>query len=195
MGLFGPPNVEKLRARRDFDGLIKALDYKKSESVSSHAAEALGQIGDARAVEALIATLGQMWPAAKNALAKIGSPAVESLLAVLESPTLSRRSDAAEVLGQIRDPRAVEPLIALLNDGSEVMRRVAARALGQIGDIRATWPLIAALRDNRIGLGEANAALGKIGWRPGNDKMSATYWASQEEWDKCVAIGRPLLNR
>ena len=29
MGLFGPPNVEKLKAKSDIDGLIKALAYEK----------------------------------------------------------------------------------------------------------------------------------------------------------------------
>jgi len=29
MPLFGPPNVEKLKAKRDVKGLIKALGYQK----------------------------------------------------------------------------------------------------------------------------------------------------------------------
>ena len=29
MGLFGPPNVEKMKARGDVKGLIKALDKKE----------------------------------------------------------------------------------------------------------------------------------------------------------------------
>lgn len=56
-GLFGPPDVQKLKANRDIDGLIKALDYEKDLSVRSAAADALGKTGDAPAVEPLITVL------------------------------------------------------------------------------------------------------------------------------------------
>src|SRR5664280_1497750 len=57
MGLFGPPNVEKMKAKRDVKGLIKALGYQKNSCVRKSAVDALGQIGDARAVEPLSAAL------------------------------------------------------------------------------------------------------------------------------------------
>ena len=57
MPLFGPPNVEKLKAKRDVKGLIKALGYQKDGHVRNAAAGVLGQIGDTRAVELLIAAL------------------------------------------------------------------------------------------------------------------------------------------
>jgi HEAT repeat protein len=52
MFLFGPPNVEKMKARRDVNGLIKALRYRKDKGVRQAAAEALVKIG-APAVEVL----------------------------------------------------------------------------------------------------------------------------------------------
>jgi len=58
MGLFGPPNVQKLRAQKDVKGLIKALAYPKDWHICKAAAEALGQIGDSRAVEPLTTALG-----------------------------------------------------------------------------------------------------------------------------------------
>ena len=45
MPLFGPPNVEKLKAKGNVKGLIKALDYKKDASVRRAAAKALGKSG------------------------------------------------------------------------------------------------------------------------------------------------------
>ncbi len=57
MGLFGPPDVAKLKAKGDVPGLIKALGYAKDAGVRRAAAEALGQIRDATAVEPLIAAL------------------------------------------------------------------------------------------------------------------------------------------
>lgn len=57
MPLFGPPNVEKLRAKQDIPGLIKALHYDKDPTIVHAAARALGQAGDPQAIEPLVATL------------------------------------------------------------------------------------------------------------------------------------------
>src|SRR5450759_2332909 len=99
MPLFGPPNVEKLKAKRDVKGLIKALGYQKDPAVRRAAAEALGQIGDARAVEPLIAAL--------------------------KDESWGVRRAAAEALGQIGDARAAEPLIAALKDPYADVRNAA----------------------------------------------------------------------
>jgi hypothetical protein len=53
---FGTPNVEKMSEKRDVDGLIKALRYKKDWQVREKAAGALGRIGKP-AVEPLISAL------------------------------------------------------------------------------------------------------------------------------------------
>jgi HEAT repeat protein len=76
MPLFGPPNIDKLKAKRDVKGLIKALGYEraavkdKAEGVRYYAARALGQIGDARAVEPLIAMLKDNWRTVREAAAE-----------------------------------------------------------------------------------------------------------------------------
>lgn len=76
MGFF-KPNVEKMEAKRDVKGLIKALwnkDYK-DYYLKMRAAEALGNIGDARAVEPLTKSLNDknkdVRKAAKEALKRI----------------------------------------------------------------------------------------------------------------------------
>lgn len=56
MGLF-KPNAEKQLAKRDVEGLVKALKYKSDEYVRNHAAWFLGELNDARAVEPLIQVL------------------------------------------------------------------------------------------------------------------------------------------
>ena len=48
------PNVAKMHSKIDVRGLIKALHYKES-AVRQAAAEALGKIGDAGAVDAPVA--------------------------------------------------------------------------------------------------------------------------------------------
>lgn len=54
---FGPPNVEKLKAKGNVKGLIKALGYEKDATIRQAADEVLGEIGDTRAVEPLIAAI------------------------------------------------------------------------------------------------------------------------------------------
>ena len=97
----GPSAVlELIRALRDSDSRVRCV-----------AAMALGDLGDARAVEPLIAALKD-----------------ESVLV---------RYPAAAALGMLGDARAVEPLIAALKDESGFVRRVAATELGMLGDARA----------------------------------------------------------
>ena len=56
MALFGPPNVEKMKAKKDVKGLIKALGYKKDASVGKAATIALVEIGEP-VIEPLIAAI------------------------------------------------------------------------------------------------------------------------------------------
>ncbi len=84
---------------------------------------------------------------ASNALASIGEPAVEPLIAALSDTDSRVRDWAAYALGRIGDPRAVEPLIAVLSDTDKFARASAALALGRIGDPRGVEPLIAVLSD------------------------------------------------
>jgi len=57
MPLFGPPDIVKLRKKKDVKGLIKALQYKDDLKIRQAAAETLGQNMDVRAVPPLIKAL------------------------------------------------------------------------------------------------------------------------------------------
>jgi len=48
MGIFRPPNVEKMKSKKDFKGLVKALDYQKDSKVHEGAVKALDQISTIR---------------------------------------------------------------------------------------------------------------------------------------------------
>src|SRR5674476_493575 len=151
MGLFGPPNVAKLKARGSVKGLLKALEYRDHSDVRKAAAEALGQIGDPGAVEVLAARLkdsnGSVRKVAVEALVKTGVSAVDALATALEDRGLDARIAAAEALGRIGDPRAVKPLAAALKDRDRAVRIAAAETLREIGDPRAMERLAAALKD------------------------------------------------
>jgi HEAT repeat protein len=114
------PNVQRLKAQGDIDGLIEALGYQDDHNIRLAAASALGRIGDTRAAKPLIAALND-----RRRIKEV----------------------AAQALGEIRDPLAVEPLITLLDDENWEVRSMVAKALGKIGDPRANKPLVNLLKD------------------------------------------------
>ena len=123
--------------------------------VSKAAAEALGRIGDKRAIEPLGVVLRYRLMsnespakyATAKALGKFGNLGVEYLIAALKDKDswVESRAAAARVLGEIAAKHAVKPLITVLmedpqKDGINLYSR-AAWALGSIGDKRAIEPL------------------------------------------------------
>lgn len=112
-GLFGPPNIEKLKEKGDVEGLIKALRHDD----------------------------GVVRLRAQSALADLGDMVVEPLIAALEDKESSVRGGAAGALGDLRDARAVEPLIAALKDKEYWVREAAAVALRRIGGEEAKGAL------------------------------------------------------
>jgi HEAT repeat protein len=111
--------------------------------------------------------------AAADALGKLGDPrAVEPLVSALGDDRAGVRCAAAEALGKLSDTRAIEPLIKALGDGDYDVRGAAAGALGKLGDARAIESLISALGDGENGVRRAAAdALGKLGDKRAVDSL------------------------
>ena len=140
--------------------------------VREAAAEALGKIGDARAVKPLIKALRDVaFDVRLNAafaLGRIGEPAIESLIEVLEDGNGLDREAAVEALKAMNtlsntgDARVVQPLIKLLEDKNRAARQGAAKVLGMIGDVRAVEPLGKVLSHDDTGYYAAEA-LAEIG--------------------------------
>lgn len=152
--------------------------------VRRSAADALGEIGDLRAVDPLIEALQdkaefEPFPMERYASFSVGFArnfwAPYSLRTISDrrsinflNEVLGKRSSvrqaAAIALGKIGDPRAVESLITALADPIFVVRGNAARALGELSDPRAIDPLITALADPKFFVrGSAARALGRTG--------------------------------
>lgn len=178
MSLFGPPNIEKLAAKGNVKGLIRALKYYADvQSEAGKAARALGKTGDARAVNPLLemaarevnrddyvqGTSTYSTPA-MIAIGDIGAAALKPLIAALTARDLFTRMRAAEGLGWLRDARAVPSLLKALQDPHPGMRRQAIHTLGQIGDAQAVEPLIQALSNKNVDW-VAAYALGRLGDR------------------------------
>ncbi len=128
------PNWRKSEAARaaipTFMAALKEQALKEQDSAMLEgAAEALGEIGDKRAIEPLVAALPHKYEkvqeAILKALAKIDPnwgkseaawAAVPVLVAVLKDKESSVRQAAAQALGRIGDEHAIEPLVMVLND-------------------------------------------------------------------------------
>jgi HEAT repeat protein len=147
MGIF-KPNIEKMKAKGDVEGLIKALEHK-DRRVREGAAFALERLGwkpgdDTEKVRYLI--VKREW----DDLAGLGGPAVQSLIQALrdeedeEDEDRDVRIGPAEALRKIGEP-AVESLIQTLKDWDDDVRYQAAELLRVIGDARAVEPMVQAL--------------------------------------------------
>ena len=101
----------KKRVKEAVPRLLEILEMAGATTTGEEAMQALGDIGDPRAVEPLIYQMRE------------------------------KSSTAAWALGDLGDIRAVEPLIEALSSSEYLIRGSAARSLGILGDERATEPL------------------------------------------------------
>lgn len=128
--------------------LITVLRQLAPSSCHAAAARALGAIGDADAVPALLHVLGRdgiVRRQAVEALAQLGPDAVDALLPMLSHGEAAvERISAAEALAASGDPRALPALAEALWDPDPKVRPEVARALGSLGSA-AVQPLLETL--------------------------------------------------
>jgi HEAT repeat protein len=122
MGIFGPPNVEKMKERRDMEGLSKALRHKEV-AIRRKAAIALGELDDRQCVEPLITALDDTDEAVRATAASnltrvsLNAPAdvqnIASAICTLTDKDEALRYKAVEALEEYKDPRALSGLFPL----------------------------------------------------------------------------------
>ena len=134
------------RGARAAGPLVEALDVRPGDASGDDdhlarraAAAALGRLGAASAVPALIALLDDDVPevavVAAGALGHIGDRrAFEPLLATLDHPHAALRQVAVSALNSVGHPELATRLPALLRDPSSRVREAAARVAGYLGD-------------------------------------------------------------
>jgi HEAT repeat protein len=159
------------------EGLIEALNYEDWQedypvltAVRENSAEALGNIGDVRALQPLVQSLimdpddDVRWKSAR-ALGKLGDPAgVHALIEALKDGSWTVRGHAAHALGRIGDETAFDALAEVLNDDDWHVRKYAATAIGKTGGERAIPLLLKVLNDNDADVSwKAIVALENIG--------------------------------
>lgn len=215
MPFFGPPDVEKLAARRDVEGLIKALGHRSS-GIRAGAASALGAIGEAQVVEPLIQALDDddlnVRLAALRSLEKLDDPlALDALLtSALTSDNRDALAQAVMGLNRKGDPRALEPLVRLVLSGDDWTgdlekfgeeavprlldaakdkrapgRTLVFQTLWKIGDRRAFDTYVEGLGDSAARYTSERGLRGILG--------SAERAADRAEQDRLFARLEPLL--
>ena len=145
----------------------------QDEDVRAKVAQALGQLGDARAVPPLVQALQdenhQIRTVVIEALGALGDTrAVEALIQPLQDSNPRIRRTAAYVLGKIRDVRAIDPLLRALQDpawASQSDQEIVIAALRKIGDPQMVRPLIQILQgvNQKGGQWGAVCLLGTLG--------------------------------
>ena len=151
MGLFGPPDVDKLKNKRDVKGLLKALKYRGSATVRKNAALALSEVAPAAPAKVIEMTIAPLMAgfedsetvvatACVQALGAIGQLAFLPLVSNLRAPSDRSREASARALGRIVPvlvdssvlKLAIDPLVNLLRDPTPTTRRTAAWSLGRV---------------------------------------------------------------
>ena len=177
----------KTKSPEAVDPLLSVLFNDRDRAVREDAVRALGQIGDARAVEFLITAMKEpgLRPLAVEALGRIGDrcavPVLIDVLAGVERPEVAQPIDgcgdrwneemitlgaAVKALGEIRDEAAVPPLMKALR--YTVTRADAAEALTRFGSavIAPLLALLAGESDDNIRY-HVKETLARVGWRAG----------------------------
>jgi HEAT repeat protein len=125
---------------------VQATQTEDSD-VREIALRALARIADPGAVGPLVDALSEaeVWlaPRIADILTRHGDLVVDPLIALLgEANRNPARAWAANVLGEIRAPRAFPALVRALDDPADEVRAKSATALGRLGDSRAVSHLL-----------------------------------------------------
>jgi HEAT repeat protein len=134
---------------RAVEPLVEVMRNTREEDrdVRMAAGRALGRIRDPRALAPLIEALSapESWlpPRVAEVILQFGPIACDALLERLATRgDPGARAWAAEILGELKQPKSVQALLTAMSDLQDQVRARAAGALGKIGDRRAVPDLI-----------------------------------------------------
>ena len=136
--------------------LIAELGETRADStLASYIAEALGEIGDPKAVPAIVRAIGvgdfELQKIASSALAQLGTDGIEALLRMAANGDQPGRPYIIRALGANAIKSATSLLLQILKDSSEdkYVRCQAAWAVGKIGGSPEIFPTLLATLQSR----------------------------------------------
>ena len=174
-------------------GLVGRLD-DRHEEVRAAAVEALGRLGDSRALAPLVEGLwddsGLQHTRVVLALREFGATAVEPLLSH-ERRHHAATAIIADLLGAVGEVSALEPLTEWCSDNDPEVRAAALRALGTLGTCdRTYYYALRALGDESVDVRAAAArALARSRRREAAPYLGK---ALHDEWDVAVESAHGL---
>jgi HEAT repeat protein len=165
-GLFRP-NIEKLKKRGDVERLVRALQYRDWH-IRMDAVEALGVLGDERAVPPLIECLKDeskhVRREAAIALGMLGDKrAIEPLVHALKSEWDDSETPFIEAIERLGERTSIQPLIKAYKYRSKWVRGEEDESLGKIQDVMRTEPAVTVLRDEEKTIEWESEMLQRIG--------------------------------
>lgn len=210
MALFGPPSIEKLKARNDLRGIAKATTYPDAE-IRAAALLALGESRQAEVLPLLVRGVQDPEPevrlAAVQGIGLLGVAQGQAELAsVLHGDDLRLHAAALHAMGQIKAAAAVPVLVEALERKEAPIRAAALDSLRQIAEtteytqrtnmIPAFVPLLTHRRSDvrRI----AAHALQRFDWMPDESPAGASFLILCDEISASVMFGamaiEPLIS-
>ena len=191
------PNVAKMLAKKDLQGLVEALG-DEDPKVVWEADKALGDLGDPKASDLLMEALKK--PNARlGAIRALGYTSdrrcLEQMIATLHDPDPDIRQAAAFALPMLFYPveRLVEPLAEALKDADHNVRWEAATGLAMMKDARGIDYLVELLQDRSGGYkADAIKALGKYGGSKAVTPLMAIICSDElyDKYDAAEALGQ-----
>jgi HEAT repeat protein/S1-C subfamily serine protease len=183
-----PASMEGIR---EGDVITHVIDEMKITDIDSYK-KAIRKAVDADRIVFKREDLGGIKLVVIDALGQIGDTrAVEPLLKAMESEDRWIRRAAAAALEKMNDERVIKPLMwHLLEDNEEdtEVRRSAAKALARMRPLEAIESLAQALKDSSLGVRlEAGYALGRIGEPAIDVLIEARHDADSRVRDSAVA--------
>ena len=175
MRLFGPPRIEKLKAKRNIAGLRKTLSSRYSWEMRLDAALALAELGDDQGTQEFAKHLSGLELGMKDsmdaaqALEAAGERAVSLLAAILSNPdnVTTSHSGAASILALIGGDRSQDALMDVFeqrraNENTDFRMENASKALQKIGSERIVDRLLNHVNGRREDLEEQSRKIQAI---------------------------------
>jgi len=152
-GIFGSPNIEKLKEKKDVPGLINAMKRAKTPEDRNAATEALIQLGqiavDPIIQQLLVAEEEPFLTSLSDSLLGIGASAVGRLIGLMDNEAGLKL--AVPILAKIGEPAVMQLLEVLNSQSNETKKLGVIQALGTIGADSSNEPLRRIISNNLAG--------------------------------------------